>query len=161
MIAVFCIRKSSSFIYLFSIHIMPPLSDFEQSGNASTLSMLYHNQVCISIVFGITVIITLINLCLSFPCTLKHSYLDRETSLILKNIAGKPSHLLTKVTPPFACFFSFLCMFFDLFWFFTESLLTSVFLPDLTLCPTHTALLYKVLYLLFSLCCHLHMCAAI
>lgn len=27
---------------------------------------------------------------------LKHSYLDRETSLILKNIAGKPSHLLTK-----------------------------------------------------------------
>uniref|UniRef100_A0A3B4AYK6 Uncharacterized protein n=1 Tax=Periophthalmus magnuspinnatus TaxID=409849 RepID=A0A3B4AYK6_9GOBI len=25
-----------------------------------------------------------------------HSYLDRETSLILKNIAGKPSHLLTK-----------------------------------------------------------------
>lgn len=29
----------------------------------------------------------------------KHSYLDRETSLILRNIAGKPSHLLTKVTP--------------------------------------------------------------
>ncbi|KTG38964.1 hypothetical protein cypCar_00036524 [Cyprinus carpio] len=28
-------------------------------------------------------------------CT-KHSYLDRETSLILKSIAGKPSHLLTK-----------------------------------------------------------------
>ena len=28
----------------------------------------------------------------------KHSYLDRETSLILKSIAGKPSHLLTKVT---------------------------------------------------------------
>uniref|UniRef100_A0A3Q1FL51 Ras association (RalGDS/AF-6) and pleckstrin homology domains 1 n=1 Tax=Acanthochromis polyacanthus TaxID=80966 RepID=A0A3Q1FL51_9TELE len=27
---------------------------------------------------------------------LKHSYLDRETSLILRNIAGKPSHLLTK-----------------------------------------------------------------
>uniref|UniRef100_A0A671WFV0 Ras association (RalGDS/AF-6) and pleckstrin homology domains 1b n=1 Tax=Sparus aurata TaxID=8175 RepID=A0A671WFV0_SPAAU len=26
----------------------------------------------------------------------KHSYLDRETSLILKSIAGKPSHLLTK-----------------------------------------------------------------
>uniref|UniRef100_A0A3P8PEG7 Uncharacterized protein n=1 Tax=Astatotilapia calliptera TaxID=8154 RepID=A0A3P8PEG7_ASTCA len=26
----------------------------------------------------------------------KHSYLDRETSLILRNIAGKPSHLLTK-----------------------------------------------------------------
>uniref|UniRef100_A0AAZ3QGM7 Ras association (RalGDS/AF-6) and pleckstrin homology domains 1b n=1 Tax=Oncorhynchus tshawytscha TaxID=74940 RepID=A0AAZ3QGM7_ONCTS len=26
----------------------------------------------------------------------QHSYLDRETSLILKNIAGKPSHLLTK-----------------------------------------------------------------
>uniref|UniRef100_A0A8C4S1D0 Ras association (RalGDS/AF-6) and pleckstrin homology domains 1a n=1 Tax=Erpetoichthys calabaricus TaxID=27687 RepID=A0A8C4S1D0_ERPCA len=26
----------------------------------------------------------------------RHSYLDRETSLILKNIAGKPSHLLTK-----------------------------------------------------------------
>ncbi|XP_017547202.1 ras-associated and pleckstrin homology domains-containing protein 1a isoform X1 [Pygocentrus nattereri] len=26
----------------------------------------------------------------------EHSYLDRETSLILKNIAGKPSHLLTK-----------------------------------------------------------------
>uniref|UniRef100_A0A672F964 Wu:fj59g11 n=1 Tax=Salarias fasciatus TaxID=181472 RepID=A0A672F964_SALFA len=25
-----------------------------------------------------------------------HSYLDRETSLILRNIAGKPSHLLTK-----------------------------------------------------------------
>ncbi|KAK1903540.1 Ras-associated and pleckstrin like domains-containing protein 1 [Dissostichus eleginoides] len=29
----------------------------------------------------------------------EHSYLDRETSLILRNIAGKPSHLLTKVTP--------------------------------------------------------------
>lgn len=28
----------------------------------------------------------------------KHSYLDRETSLILKSIAGKPTHLLTKVT---------------------------------------------------------------
>ncbi|XP_027020053.2 ras-associated and pleckstrin homology domains-containing protein 1a isoform X1 [Tachysurus fulvidraco] len=28
--------------------------------------------------------------------TTEHSYLDRETSLILKNIAGKPSHLLTK-----------------------------------------------------------------
>jgi len=67
--------------------------------------MLYHNQVCISIIFEITVIIALINLCLSFPCTLKHSYLDRETSLILKNIAGKPSHLLTKVTPSFACCF--------------------------------------------------------
>uniref|UniRef100_A0A671Z0U3 Ras association (RalGDS/AF-6) and pleckstrin homology domains 1 n=1 Tax=Sparus aurata TaxID=8175 RepID=A0A671Z0U3_SPAAU len=33
-----------------------------------------------------------LSLCLSF----KHSYLDRETSLILRNIAGKPSHLLTK-----------------------------------------------------------------
>uniref|UniRef100_A0A4W5KEG9 Ras association (RalGDS/AF-6) and pleckstrin homology domains 1 n=1 Tax=Hucho hucho TaxID=62062 RepID=A0A4W5KEG9_9TELE len=29
-------------------------------------------------------------------CATKHSYLDRETSLILKSIAGKPSHLLTK-----------------------------------------------------------------
>uniref|UniRef100_A0A8C2FWB8 Wu:fj59g11 n=1 Tax=Cyprinus carpio TaxID=7962 RepID=A0A8C2FWB8_CYPCA len=29
------------------------------------------------------------------PCS-EHSYLDRETSLILKSIAGKPSHLLTK-----------------------------------------------------------------
>ncbi|XP_035531823.1 ras-associated and pleckstrin homology domains-containing protein 1-like [Morone saxatilis] len=29
----------------------------------------------------------------------EHSYLDRETSLILRNIAGKPSHLLTKVMP--------------------------------------------------------------
>ncbi|CDQ75613.1 unnamed protein product [Oncorhynchus mykiss] len=28
--------------------------------------------------------------------TVSHSYLDRETSLILKSIAGKPSHLLTK-----------------------------------------------------------------
>lgn len=28
----------------------------------------------------------------------KHSYLDQETSLILKSIAGKPTHLLTKVT---------------------------------------------------------------
>uniref|UniRef100_A0A3B3VMU5 Ras association (RalGDS/AF-6) and pleckstrin homology domains 1 n=1 Tax=Poecilia latipinna TaxID=48699 RepID=A0A3B3VMU5_9TELE len=28
--------------------------------------------------------------------SLKHSYLDRETSLILRNIAGKPPHLLTK-----------------------------------------------------------------
>ncbi|KAL6100448.1 raph1 [Pungitius sinensis] len=27
---------------------------------------------------------------------MEHSYLDRETSLILRNIAGKPSHLLTK-----------------------------------------------------------------
>lgn len=39
------------------------------------------------------------SLCLS----LKHSYLDRETSLILRNIAGKPSHLLTKVTPISSC----------------------------------------------------------
>ncbi|KAJ8004425.1 hypothetical protein DPEC_G00135580 [Dallia pectoralis] len=30
------------------------------------------------------------------PPSTEHSYLDRETSLILKNIAGKPSHLLTK-----------------------------------------------------------------
>ncbi|KAL0985660.1 hypothetical protein UPYG_G00160140 [Umbra pygmaea] len=30
------------------------------------------------------------------PGSTEHSYLDRETSLILKNIAGKPSHLLTK-----------------------------------------------------------------
>uniref|UniRef100_A0A8K9WMK7 Ras association (RalGDS/AF-6) and pleckstrin homology domains 1a n=1 Tax=Oncorhynchus mykiss TaxID=8022 RepID=A0A8K9WMK7_ONCMY len=30
------------------------------------------------------------------PGNTEHSYLDRETSLILKNIAGKPSHLLTK-----------------------------------------------------------------
>uniref|UniRef100_A0A3Q1D9N9 Ras association (RalGDS/AF-6) and pleckstrin homology domains 1b n=1 Tax=Amphiprion ocellaris TaxID=80972 RepID=A0A3Q1D9N9_AMPOC len=41
-------------------------------------------------------------LCSSFfflspsPLQPKHSYLDRETSLILKSIAGKPSHLLTK-----------------------------------------------------------------
>uniref|UniRef100_A0A8C0EWC1 Ras association (RalGDS/AF-6) and pleckstrin homology domains 1 n=1 Tax=Bubo bubo TaxID=30461 RepID=A0A8C0EWC1_BUBBB len=28
--------------------------------------------------------------------TYDHSYLDRETSLLLRNIAGKPSHLLTK-----------------------------------------------------------------
>uniref|UniRef100_A0A4W3H269 Ras association (RalGDS/AF-6) and pleckstrin homology domains 1a n=1 Tax=Callorhinchus milii TaxID=7868 RepID=A0A4W3H269_CALMI len=28
--------------------------------------------------------------------TTEHSYLDRETSIILRNIAGKPSHLLTK-----------------------------------------------------------------
>uniref|UniRef100_A0A7N8YJF7 Ras association (RalGDS/AF-6) and pleckstrin homology domains 1a n=1 Tax=Mastacembelus armatus TaxID=205130 RepID=A0A7N8YJF7_9TELE len=34
------------------------------------------------------------SLCLCLPS--KHSYLDRETSLILRNIAGKPSHLLTK-----------------------------------------------------------------
>lgn len=49
-------------------------------------------------------------LSLSSP-SVKHSYLDRETSLILKNIAGKPVHLLTKVThclfsPPFSCLFS-------------------------------------------------------
>uniref|UniRef100_A0A8C6NQ63 Ras association (RalGDS/AF-6) and pleckstrin homology domains 1 n=1 Tax=Nothobranchius furzeri TaxID=105023 RepID=A0A8C6NQ63_NOTFU len=31
-----------------------------------------------------------------FCLSLKHSYLDNETSLILRNIAGKPSHLLTK-----------------------------------------------------------------
>lgn len=36
---------------------------------------------------------------LGLSLSLKHSYLDRETSLILRNIAGKPSHLLTKVTP--------------------------------------------------------------
>uniref|UniRef100_A0AAY5EDQ0 Ras association (RalGDS/AF-6) and pleckstrin homology domains 1b n=1 Tax=Electrophorus electricus TaxID=8005 RepID=A0AAY5EDQ0_ELEEL len=36
-----------------------------------------------------------LSLSLSPSCS-KHSYLDRETSLILKNIAGKPSHLLTK-----------------------------------------------------------------
>ncbi|KAK6315499.1 hypothetical protein J4Q44_G00150280 [Coregonus suidteri] len=30
------------------------------------------------------------------PGNTEHSYLDRETSMILKNIAGKPSHLLTK-----------------------------------------------------------------
>lgn len=35
----------------------------------------------------------------------KHSYLDRETSLILKSIAGKPSHLLTKVTSSYTHFF--------------------------------------------------------
>uniref|UniRef100_A0A3B5MF62 Ras association (RalGDS/AF-6) and pleckstrin homology domains 1a n=1 Tax=Xiphophorus couchianus TaxID=32473 RepID=A0A3B5MF62_9TELE len=29
----------------------------------------------------------------------QHSYLDRETSLILRNIAGKPPHLLTKMDP--------------------------------------------------------------
>lgn len=35
----------------------------------------------------------------------KHSYLDQETSLILKSIAGKPSHLLTKVTSSYTfCF---------------------------------------------------------
>lgn len=38
---------------------------------------------------------------------LKHSYLDRETSLILKSIAGKPSHLLTKVTSSYTRFLSF------------------------------------------------------
>uniref|UniRef100_A0A671KY78 Ras-associated and pleckstrin homology domains-containing protein 1-like n=1 Tax=Sinocyclocheilus anshuiensis TaxID=1608454 RepID=A0A671KY78_9TELE len=32
----------------------------------------------------------------SLPRFPSHSYLDRETSLILKSIAGKPSHLLTK-----------------------------------------------------------------
>ena len=37
----------------------------------------------------------------------KHSYLDRETSLILKSIAGKPSHLLTKVTSSYTRFFFF------------------------------------------------------
>lgn len=37
----------------------------------------------------------------------KHSYLDQETSLILKSIAGKPSHLLTKVTSSYTfCFHS-------------------------------------------------------
>lgn len=35
----------------------------------------------------------------------KHSYLDRETSLILKSIAGKPTHLLTKVTFSYTFFF--------------------------------------------------------
>ncbi|XP_053327795.1 ras-associated and pleckstrin homology domains-containing protein 1 isoform X3 [Spea bombifrons] len=30
------------------------------------------------------------------PPISEHSYLDRETSLLLRNIAGKPSHLLTK-----------------------------------------------------------------
>lgn len=35
----------------------------------------------------------------------KHSYLDRETSLILKSIAGKPTHLLTKVTLSYTFFF--------------------------------------------------------
>lgn len=40
---------------------------------------------------------------LSLSLSLKHSYLDRETSLILRNIAGKPSHLLTKVTPISSC----------------------------------------------------------
>lgn len=34
-----------------------------------------------------------------------HSYLDRETSLILKSIAGKPTHLLTKVTLSYTFFF--------------------------------------------------------
>lgn len=102
------IQNSSFCIYLFSIHTfiyhLFLIFNNQCSSSASTLSTLYHNQVCISIIFEITVIIALVNLCLSFPCTLKHSYLDRETSLILKNIAGKPSHLLTKVTPPFACF---------------------------------------------------------
>ncbi|XP_034549973.1 ras-associated and pleckstrin homology domains-containing protein 1-like [Notolabrus celidotus] len=34
----------------------------------------------------------------------QHSYLDRETSLILRNIAGKPSHLLTKASRDLVCF---------------------------------------------------------
>ncbi|CAG02601.1 unnamed protein product, partial [Tetraodon nigroviridis] len=33
---------------------------------------------------------------LALSLSFKHSYLDKETSLILRNIAGKPSHLLTK-----------------------------------------------------------------
>lgn len=112
-ITIFCcglkeVHKTVFLLYIVSLHTfichLFLILNYRCSG-ASTLSMLYHNQVCISIIFEITVIIALINLCLSFPCTLKHSYLDRETSLILKNIAGKPSHLLTKVTPSFACFF--------------------------------------------------------
>lgn len=40
----------------------------------------------------------------------KHSYLDRETSLLLRNIAGKPSHLLTKVMLLLStCMWLFLC----------------------------------------------------
>lgn len=39
----------------------------------------------------------------------KHSYLDRETSLILKSIAGKPTHLLTKVTFSYTFFSLFFC----------------------------------------------------
>lgn len=49
-------------------------------------------------------------------CT-KHSYLDKETSLILKSIAGKPSHLLTKVMHTVASYFlSSVCMLIG--WFF-------------------------------------------
>lgn len=141
---------------------MPPLSDFEQSGNASTLSMLYHNQVCISIVFGITVIITLINLCLSFPCTLKHSYLDRETSLILKNIAGKPSHLLTKVMPPFACFFSFLCMFLVYFCSLQKKPFNFILLVRLdTLLHPHCLLTFLKCYISYFLFAAIFMCTVL
>lgn len=55
------------------------------------------------------------------PLPPKHSYLDRETSLILKSIAGKPSHLLTKVTSSNTHFF---------FW---------VFFFSLSLSSVHTA----------------------
>lgn len=112
VITIFCcglkeVHKTVFLLYIvFPPHFyMPPLSDFELSMLRCFHTFYALPQSCISIIFEITVIIALINLCLSFPCTLKHSYLDRETSLILKNIAGKPSHLLTKVTPSFACFF--------------------------------------------------------
>ncbi|CAL8342365.1 unnamed protein product [Arctogadus glacialis] len=71
------------------------------------------------------------------PASTEHSYLDSETSLILKNMAGKPSHLLTKVTPPPALLVTFnpFCMSQSASIPFSELLLSmssvclSVFLP--------------------------------
>lgn len=48
----------------------------------------------------------------------KHSYLDRETSLLLRNIAGKPSHLLTKVILLSTCMQIFIALQVEYnFWF--------------------------------------------
>ncbi len=62
--------------------------------------------------------------CVSSLCT-KLSYLDRETSLILKSIAGKPSHLLTKVTLSFHLW---------MYWVSPSGFLTPLCMPAWFIC---------------------------
>uniref|UniRef100_A0A8C7JVB4 Ras association (RalGDS/AF-6) and pleckstrin homology domains 1 n=1 Tax=Oncorhynchus kisutch TaxID=8019 RepID=A0A8C7JVB4_ONCKI len=63
--------------------------DFSMLSQLISNAQFVHCQSLISLMF-------LVSSSSLSPFCNKHSYLDRETSLILKNIAGKPSHLLTK-----------------------------------------------------------------
>uniref|UniRef100_A0A8C2XC93 Ras association (RalGDS/AF-6) and pleckstrin homology domains 1 n=1 Tax=Cyclopterus lumpus TaxID=8103 RepID=A0A8C2XC93_CYCLU len=64
-------------------------SPFNQAADYFTSSLSHYLSLSLSLSHYLS-------LSLSLSLSLKHSYLDRETSLILRNIAGKPSHLLTK-----------------------------------------------------------------